>query len=142
MRMTKVRSVTVAGFVADPDPNVTQPAAGAVFDMTAEMGDQLGAERDVEGLRLALRFVTAATPPVDVPGASADFTAWFYDEGASAAYGRGVWNRYTSEAAAGHARFYAAPIKGKVFVQLTALNTVGAAAVVETWAEASSAVMG
>ena len=143
MEMTKVRTVTVAGFVADADPNLTPPAANTVFDMAAAtMGDQLGAERDVEGLRLVVRFVTGATPPVDVPGATADFTAWFYDDGASRSYARGVWNRYKAEAAAPHGALYAAPIKGKVFVQLTALGSVGAAVSVEVWAEASSAVMG
>ncbi len=144
MQMTKVRTIAVSGFVADPDPNVSQPAANQVFDMpNAQMGDQLGSEKDIEGLRFALRFVTAATPPVDVATATADFTAWFYDDGASAAYGRGVWNRYTPEAGAGHAKLFAAPIKGKVFIQVTALGgTLGSAANLEVWAEASTSVMG
>jgi len=144
MRMTKVRTVAVSGFVADADPNVSAPAANQVFDMgTAQMADQLGSERDIEGVRFALRFVTSATPPVDVATATADFTAWFYDDGASDAYQRGVWNRYKAEAAAPHGGLYAAPIKGKMFVQITALGgTLGSAANVELWAEASSAVMG
>jgi hypothetical protein len=139
--MKKVRTVTVAGFVADADPNVGQPSTG-LFDMTGDIGDQTAAERDVEGHRVTFRAVTGATPPVDVPGATVDFTTWAYDEGASAVYARAVWNRLASEAAAPHARLFGMPLKGKLYFQITAIGSPGAATVVEVWAEESSSVAG
>jgi hypothetical protein len=126
--------------VADADPNVTAPASTDIFEMTGQLGDQLGIERGVEGHRMCLRFLTAAN--VAVPGATADFRCWALDDGATAALGRQAWLGLTAEAAAPHAQAFEAPLKGKLFFQVTATAAVGAATKLQIWTEEASSVAG
>ncbi len=144
MKMKKIRELAISAgaIVADADPNLTAPPDAAVYHMMGEVGDRLGGETNIEGHRLCLRFVTSASPPVAIPGATADFQTWVLDQGATAAYGRQAWCSLTAEAAAKHAQLYAAPLKGDLFVQLTAVANVGAATKVQVWLEESSSVEG
>jgi len=145
MRMVKVRelAITTGAITPDPDPNLTAPAAAAVYVMTGLAGDQLGTEKDVEGHRICLRFVNGGTtPPTQIPGATGDFQVWAKDDGATAAYGAQAWCSLAAETAAKNGALYASTLKGALFIQLTAVASTGAATRVEVWLEESSSVEG
>jgi hypothetical protein len=145
MRMTLVRTITVSGFTADANPNVTAPAANKLFSVDAlSPGDQM-VDEGVEGFRFCIRFVDGSN--VEIPAASADFRVWQKDDGASDTVGNGGLGRdayigLAAEAAAPSSGSYTCTWKGKLFVQVTALNTVGTATKAQIWAEASTSVPG
>lgn len=150
MRMTLVRTITVSGFSADANPNVTAPADSKVFTVDAlAPGDQL-IDEDIEGFRMCLRFIDDATVPgtnAEVPTATADFRLWEKDEAASGSVasgglGRDAYIGLAAEAAAPSSGSYTCTMKGKIFIQVTALNSVGAATKCQIWAEASTSVPG
>jgi hypothetical protein len=130
MFMHLIRKITVAGFVADADPNVTSPAAGKVYTMSGAAGDQLGAERGIEGHRLCFRFIDTGSSNAEVPAGTCSFRTWVKDDGASADLGHETWCALAAETGAGHASLYAAPLKGKIFPQVTALS---ASTATEVW---------
>lgn len=144
MRMKLVRTITVAGFVADANPNVTPPAAGTTFNMDAlTPGDQLINE-GIEGLRMCIRFVDGSN--VEIPAATANFTVWEKDDGASDTVANGGLNRpafvaLKAETLAPSSGSYACTWKGEIFVQVTAISA-GAATKAQFWAEASTSVPG
>jgi hypothetical protein len=144
MRMKKIRELAISGgaITPDADPNLTAPPAADCYAMTGEVGDRLGGETQIEGHRVCLRFVTSATPPVQVPGATGNFQTWVKDDGASAAYLADAWCSLAAETVAKHGQLYAAPLKGKLFTQLTAVANTGAATKVQVWLEESSSVEG
>ncbi len=142
MLMHLVRKITVSGFVADADPNATAPLAAKVYTMSGAAGDQLGAERGIEGHRVAFRFVNTGSANAEVTTASCDFRMWAKDDGASADLAREAWCSLRAEAAAGNGQLYAAPLKGKLFPQVTALNAIGAATEVWVYIEESTSVEG
>lgn len=137
MRMTKVREVLVAGFVADPNPNITPPGAGQTYKMNSTVGD---AGASTEGHRLCVRFIDNAN--VEIPTASADFQVWEKDDAQTEALGRPAWISMKAEAAAPSSQSYAGTFKGELFVQLTALNTAGAATKVQVCIAEQSSVPG
>jgi hypothetical protein len=142
--MTKVREVAVSGFSADPNPNVTAPAAANLFSVDNAPTDQEMDER-VEGVRWCIRFVDNSN--VEVPTASADFQLWEKDDGASDTVGNGGLGRdaYISlakETAAPSSQSYACTWKGKLFVQLIQLNTTGSATKAQVWMGTSTSVPG
>lgn len=145
MRMTLVRTITVSGFSADANPNVTAPAADQLFTVDAlAPGDQLINE-GIEGFRMCLRFIDNSN--VEIPGASADFRLWEKDDAASASVpngglGRDAYIGLAAEATAPSSGSYTCTMKGKIFVQVTALNSVGASTKCQIWAEASTSVPG
>jgi hypothetical protein len=141
MRMSKIREVAVSGFSPDPNPNVTSPVSGTM-KMVGASGDS-GSQ--VEGHRICIRFVDNSN--LEVVGPTADFRTWIRDEGASdtvpnGGLGRPAWLALKAEAAAPSSQSYAGAIKGEIFVQLTALGTVGSATKVQVWAEESTSVPG
>lgn len=149
MKMKLVRTITVAGFVADANPNVTAPTAAKLFTVDAlDPGDQLIAE-GIEGVRLCLRFIDDTTPGTnaEVAAASTDFRLWEKDEAASATVvagglGRDAYIGLAAEAAAPSSGSYTCTMKGTIFVQVTALNSAGTATKVQIWAAASTSVPG
>jgi hypothetical protein len=144
MRMTLVRTIVVSGFSAEANPNVTPPAAGDTFKMNAvDPGDQTLDER-LEGLRMCVRFVDASN--IEIPAATADFTVWEKDSGASDLVGVGGLGRpafvaLAPEAAAKSSASYTCTWKGEIYVQVTAMSA-GAATKCQIWAEASTSVPG
>lgn len=140
MRMTLVRTIAVSGFVADANPNVTAPAAGLLFDaQAAPEGDQTVDERK-EGLRLCLRAVDNAN--IEQPTATAGFTVWQKDDGATEALGRDAYISLQAETAAPSSGSYACCLKGgKIFVQVTAISAAGATKFL-LFAEAATSVPG
>jgi hypothetical protein len=148
MRMTLVRTITISGFSADANPNVTAPPAAQVIDLealAAAAGDQTIDER-VEGLRMCMRAIDNSN--VEQPNVTADFRLWQRDAGASdsAANGglaREAYIALRAEAAAPSSGSYACALKsGKAFVQVTAIGTVGSATKLQIWAEAATSVPG
>jgi hypothetical protein len=140
MRMTLIRNITVSGFSAEANPNVTPPAAGTTFKMDAlTPGDQTLDER-VEGLRMCIRFIDNSN--VEIPGATSGFTVWEKDDGATEALGRPAFVALAAETAAPSSGSYACTLKGEIFVQVTALGSVGSATKAQIWAESSTSVPG
>ena len=145
MRMTLVRTITVSGFVADANPNVTAPVAAQLFDaQAAAEGDQTVDERK-EGLRMCIRAVDNSN--VEQPTATFDFLVWQRDDGASDSLANGGLAREAyialrAETAAPSSGSYACSLKsGKIFVQVTALSAA-AATKFQVWAEAATSVPG
>lgn len=150
MRMSLVRTITVSGFSAEANPNVTPPAANKLFSMEAiSPGDQMLDER-IEGVRFCIRFIDDATTPgvnAEVAAATANFTLWAKDDGASdtvanGGLGRDAYVGLAPETLAPSSGSYAYTTKGKLFVQVTALASVGTATKAQIWAEASTSVPG
>jgi hypothetical protein len=141
MRMTLVRTITVSGFVADANPNVTAPAAALLFDaQAAAEGDQTADERK-EGMRMCLRAVDNSN--VEQPLVTADFKVWQKDDGATETLSRDAYIGLAAEAAAPSSGSYTTALKGgKIFVQVTAINTVGSATKLLLFAEAATSVPG
>lgn len=127
------RRVSVAPFVADANPNLVTPAAGAVFSLPAR-AQGLANDLDVKGHSLYIRFLTAING-VEVPLATADFTTWVRDSGATAQTGNTVqrWTSIKPELLALSSALYVTSMIGDLFVQLTAVGTVGTATIAEIW---------
>lgn len=125
VRFRFVREITVAGFVAEANPNVTPPADVALFDMTGVCdGDAVQAFAiPIIGAGLYLRFVDGAG--VEVPTGTADFAIWCRDEGASTG-GLSRWAKLTSAAGVESSRVVSSSAMGKVHIQVTALSAAGA----------------
>lgn len=150
MRMTRIRDIAVSGFTADANPNLTAPAAGSTYVMAGlSPGDQLQRE-DTEGHRICIRFIDdSLSTAVEIPGATADFRTWIKDDGASAArnavppgLGRAAFIGLKAEASAPSSQSYAATTKGEIFVQITAIGSVGAATRIHVMIEESTSVPG
>lgn len=140
MKMTLVRTITVSGFSADANPNVTAPAAGTTFKIDAlSPGDQLEDER-IEGVRFCCRFVDNSN--VEIPGATANFTVWEKDDGATADLGRAAFVALRPDTLAPSSGSYTCTMKGEIFVQVTAIGTPGSATKLLLYAEASTSVPG
>lgn len=141
MRMSLVRTITISGFSAEPNPNVTAPAAESLFDaQSAVEGDQTADERK-EGFRMCLRAVDNTN--VEQPLVTADFRLWQKDDGATEALGRAAFIGLAAESAAPSSGSYTCTLKGgKIHVQVTAINTVGSATKLQLWAEAATSVPG
>lgn len=138
MRMTKVREVLVAGFAADPNPNVTAPGAGQTYKMNSTVGD---AGASTEGHRLCIRFVDNSN--VEIPAATADFQTWEKDDGQSdtvlnGGLGRPAFISMAAEASAPSSQSYAGTFKGEIFVQLKAISPSTATKIQICIAEQSS----
>lgn len=147
MRMTLVRTITISGFVADANPNVTAPAADKLFDaQAAAEGDQTVDERK-EGLRVCLRAVDNSN--VEQPDVTANFRVWQRDDGASdlvanGGLGREAYIGIEPEPAAPSSHAYTCTLKGgRIFVQVTAIMSPGGAATkLLIWAEGATSVPG
>ncbi len=141
MRMTLVRTITISGFSADPNPNVTAPAASKLFDaQSAAEGDQTADERK-EGFRMCLRAVDNSN--VEQPLVTADFRVWQKDDGASEDLARDAYIGLAAEAAAPSSGSFTCTLKGgKIFVQVTAIGTVGSATKLLLYAESATSVPG
>jgi hypothetical protein len=146
MRMTPVRTITISGFVADANPNVTPPPVGTTFDaQSASEADQTIDERK-EGLRVCLRAVDNSN--VEQPNVTADFRVWQRDDGASdtapnGGLGREAYISLAAESAAPSSGSYACALKGgKIFFQVTAINNVGSATKLIVYAASATSVPG
>jgi hypothetical protein len=139
MRMTLVRTITIAGFTGDANPNVTPPAAGTTFVMANKPGDQMNDER-VEGHRMCVRFVDNAN--AEVVGPTVDFTTWAKDDEATAALGRPAWIGLKKETAAPSSQSYASTLKGELFVQLAVPGGTGSPTKMLVYAEEATSVPG
>jgi hypothetical protein len=145
MRMRLVRTITVSGFAADANPNITAPADADTFLPDANApGDQKGTE-GLEGIRMCLRFVNDSN--VEIPAATASFTLWAKDDGASDTVGNGGLARpafvaLKPETLAPSSGSYACALKDRVYVQVTALGTTTGATKCQVWAEASTSIPG
>lgn len=141
MRMTLFRTITISGFAADANPNVTAPPAGTTFDaQAAAEGDQTVDERK-EGLRICFRAVDNSN--VEQPLVTVDFRLWQKDDGATESLGRDAYIGLAAETSAPSSGSYACTLKGgKIFPQVTAINTVGSATKLLVFAEAATSVPG
>jgi len=140
MKMSLVRTITVSGFVGDANPNVTAPAAGTTFKVDGlSPGDQL-IDEDIEGVRFCLRFVDNSN--VEIPGATANFTVWEKDDGATADLARPAFVALRPDTLAPSSGSYTCTMKGEVFIQVTALGSTGSATKALIYAEASTSVPG
>lgn len=124
MRFVSARpAITIAGFVADANPNVTAPTDDKVYSL-ADRGQQ-GNEYSV-GIGLTATFVKTSPPGTfedDVATASIVFVLWIFDSNS------GGWIRLTSDTAIHRLYKVSADVRGasKLFVQVTAINNVAAA---------------
>jgi hypothetical protein len=122
-----VKDVTVAGFAADANPNVTQPAATKVFRPAGSVAGQ-GADRLSRNVGIYFRGVDAAG--VEQPTGTVTFTVWQKDEGASRVQAgsgavRDQWiNMGTFTTVASSALSKVAAL-GDTFVQVTAIAAGG-----------------
>ena len=124
----KFREVTVSGFSADANPNVTPPLAADCWTVpdVGRFVDGVSRGHSVYG-----RFVNVSD--AEVPTASSDFAVWLYDTGAS------MWVQIYSAATSLSSHVLASAFSGKLFVQVTALNTVGASTKLQLYASEQTA---
>ena len=131
------RSITVSGFSADANPNVTTPTA-PLFSMSRQV-EHDGIDRTVRGYYLYGRFVDATG--AEVTGATFTFTPWLKDYGASAEIPAGGATAAraqfvqldASQAAQPDAKVYYGKAVGDLWVQVTALGSTGSAVTLEIW---------
>lgn len=135
-----VRDVTVAGFVAEANPNTTNPADASVFLVPDRVTGQ-SADMATRGISVYFRAVNGATN-AEVTTATVDFTAWCKDLGATAQRpgdsGKSRWTALKSEAAAGSSWLYTTQALGDMHFQVTAIGSAGASTRIEIWATARS----
>lgn len=117
MRFVQSRTVTVAGFAPDANPNITAPSAGNIFALS----DRNGSNGDISvGIGLVAIFVKAGggTFEDDTAAATVSFVLWIQD---SAGAG---WIRLTSDTATHRVYKVSADVLGasSLFAQVTAIN--------------------
>lgn len=125
IEFTLVRTITVAGFAAEGDPNVTAPTGKtfAVDDRrTGQGGDGL-----VRGH--TVKFVFTDNAGAYVAGGTVDFTTWFKDSNA-----KGWWTALASQAGAAGSLAFTAPVVGEIFQRVTAIAAPGGGTKVQVWA--------
>ena len=111
MRFELNKTLTPAAFVADVDPNTTEPAATLVTPVNQGM----------RGHAVSMHFFEADGTTM-VPGATADFTTWVKDVGTE-----GRWHALDPEAAAANSALFKAAASGEVLIQVTSVGTIGLA---------------
>lgn len=125
MRLVANRSITIAGFVAELNPNTATGAAAAV-GKTYAVKDRNAIGNPLAGLGIAVVFAKsapAATFDDDVAAASISFVLWLKDSTAS------DWIKMTADTAIHRVLKTTADVRGPVdiFIQVTAINNVVAA---------------
>ncbi len=117
----KHRTVAISPFVADTDPNVSQPVKANIFETAdrASMGDF------TQGHYAYFVFKAAG---VEITTPDCSFTTWIQNEN------DGSWSSLTPETLVPHRRIYGVDIYGDAFVQVTAVNDGGGTAdTLEIW---------
>jgi hypothetical protein len=120
-KFTKVREIAVSGFAADDSPNDTAPDAADVFDADAEAR---AFSAEAVGHWMFIRFVE--DDDSEEAAATASFTTWRAD-------GNGKFAALESEADAPSSGLYRSKSAGQLFVQVTAIDNVGAATKLQVW---------
>ena len=141
---TLARTIDVSGgFSADPNPNTTNPAATAI----AGLPDRTSSQSADAATRSVLVYVRAITKAdgIEKTGATATFTIWARDDGASAGSSAVLaeLTRFVAGAAGSHAAVPSSQcvqekLLGEIYVQLTAASLAGADTL-EVWVAATSA---
>lgn len=127
-----VREITISGFSADPEPNVTPPADSAVYDVPGKVGDQAQSGQ-VAGV--ALKGVYVDNAGAFKTGGTFDFTLWYKDEGPG-----GFWTKRAPAAGAAANLEQGYGIVGKVFVQVTALSAASGGTKLRLYAAARTSL--
>jgi hypothetical protein len=122
-----LKDVTVAGFAADANPNVTQPAVTKVFVPTGRVGGQ-GADSVSRNIGVYHRGADAAG--VEQPTGTVTFTVWMRDSGASkiqAGTGavRDQWINMGTFTTIASSVISKVAALGDTFVQVTAISAGG-----------------
>ncbi len=117
-RFTFSRQVTVSGFAADADPNVTPPAANLI----ATIGEYTDAAHQSQGHALAAAFNTSE------PTGTVGFRTWFKEESTT------EWFILGEDTLTHRKRQVTLDLRGaEIFVQLLSLGSTGAAATVKIY---------
>lgn len=115
-----VRTIVVAGFAADEDPNATAPDDADTYHVPELNGRTEGH---------CLKFTFTDDEGVYQAGGTVDFTTWYHDKNAS-----GGWASLAPEAAAPGNASYAARVVAQLFAQVTALSAPEDGTKLQIWA--------
>lgn len=126
IEFTKVRTITVAGFSAEADPNVTPPAAASVYNVPQRATGQGAGDEQVHGF--AVKYVFVDNAGAYVAGGTVDYTTWYKDQNL-----HGFWTSLTPEATAAANRSFIGGIVANVFTQVTALSAPGGGTFLQVW---------
>lgn len=135
LSFTLIREIDVSGgFVADANPNITNPSAGGVFVPSTSVTGQ-SSDYATRGISLYIRAVKSDT--TEVPTTTVDFTAWGKDLGASSLRpgpaGISRWAALKAESAAPSSGVYTTTYLGDMFVQLTAASLGSGTSKLQIW---------
>ncbi len=117
--------VAVSGFAADADPRSTPPGGTSVFTPLDRVSKQ-SADDHTKGLAVFVQFVDDSNALVSGP--TADFTLWFFDEGSAS------WLQGPVVTGAACNQLRTTSLIGKLFVQLNAIHSPGAATKINVYA--------
>ncbi len=123
LEFRKHRTVVVAPFVADADPRITPPADAVLFELNEQASTQGQPDQRVQGHAISVVFKDAAS--AEVVGPNLNFTTWVRDEG------DGRFRSLDPVLAAESSQMFRTRAAGRLFVQVTAVASVGLATTVE-----------